>query len=219
MKETWSVGSGETLELKLKFTDHTGIYMLHCHILEHEDDGMMTQFEVVPPITPTQVVSRKLHGGAGPYDINLPLAGNAGIECRSGGATNDYQLVVSFANPVTLNHASITSGTGSVAGMTGNGTTEVTINLTGVTNAQTINVGLFGVNDGTITNDITTQMSILVGDTTGNGTVNSTDVSQTKLQSGLAVTHSNCREDINESGTITSTDVSSVKLRTGTSLP
>ena len=64
MKETWKVGPGETLELKLKFTDHLGIYMLHCHILEHEDDGMMTLFEVVPPITPTQVVSRKLHGGA-----------------------------------------------------------------------------------------------------------------------------------------------------------
>jgi spore coat protein A, manganese oxidase len=53
MKETWSVGPGETLELKLKFTDHTGVYMLHCHILEHEDDGMMTKFEVVAPPTPT----------------------------------------------------------------------------------------------------------------------------------------------------------------------
>jgi FtsP/CotA-like multicopper oxidase with cupredoxin domain len=47
MKETWYLGPGEVLELKLKFTDHTGMYMLHCHILEHEDDGMMTQFEVV----------------------------------------------------------------------------------------------------------------------------------------------------------------------------
>jgi spore coat protein A len=54
MKETWLLGSGETLELKLKFTDHTGMYMLHCHILEHEDDGMMGQFEVVAPSpTPT----------------------------------------------------------------------------------------------------------------------------------------------------------------------
>ena len=35
------------LEVKLKFTDHTGMFMLHCHMVEHEDDGMMTQFEVV----------------------------------------------------------------------------------------------------------------------------------------------------------------------------
>ena len=33
--------------MKLKFTDHMGMYMLHCHMVEHEDDGMMTQFEVV----------------------------------------------------------------------------------------------------------------------------------------------------------------------------
>jgi len=54
MKETWYLGSGETLELKLKFTDHIGKYIFHCHMLEHEDDGMMAQFEVVAPAsTPT----------------------------------------------------------------------------------------------------------------------------------------------------------------------
>ena len=47
MKETWYLAPGEVLEVKLKFTDHTGMYMLHCHMMEHEDDGMMTQFEVV----------------------------------------------------------------------------------------------------------------------------------------------------------------------------
>jgi spore coat protein A, manganese oxidase len=47
MKETWYLDPGENLEVKLKFTDHIGMYMLHCHIIEHEDDGMMTQFEVV----------------------------------------------------------------------------------------------------------------------------------------------------------------------------
>jgi spore coat protein A len=56
MKETWAVAPGETLELKMKFTDHVGKYVLHCHILEHEDDGMMTQFEVVGP-TPTPAPS------------------------------------------------------------------------------------------------------------------------------------------------------------------
>jgi spore coat protein A len=52
MKETWYLDPGETIEVKLKFTDHTGMYMLHCHIVEHEDDGMMTQFEVVRPAVP-----------------------------------------------------------------------------------------------------------------------------------------------------------------------
>jgi spore coat protein A len=52
MKETWYLAPGETIELKLKFTDHLGMYMLHCHMMEHEDDGMMTQFEVVAPNKP-----------------------------------------------------------------------------------------------------------------------------------------------------------------------
>jgi hypothetical protein len=41
------------IEVKLKFTDHVGMYMLHCHMMEHEDDGMMTQFEVVTRANPT----------------------------------------------------------------------------------------------------------------------------------------------------------------------
>src|SRR4051812_19972509 len=55
MKETWYLAPGEVLQVKLKFTDHLGMYMLHCHMMEHEDDGMMTQFEVVranPPQRP-----------------------------------------------------------------------------------------------------------------------------------------------------------------------
>jgi len=54
MKETWFLDSGETVEVKLKFTDHTGRYVFHCHMIEHEDDGMMAQLEVVlPTSTPT----------------------------------------------------------------------------------------------------------------------------------------------------------------------
>jgi FtsP/CotA-like multicopper oxidase with cupredoxin domain len=56
MKETWLLDPGESLEVKLKFSDHIGRFVFHCHMVEHEDDGMMSQFEVVltpPPPTPT----------------------------------------------------------------------------------------------------------------------------------------------------------------------
>lgn len=54
MKETWFLAPGERLELKLKFSDNLGPFVLHCHVLEHEDDGMMSQYNVVePPSTPT----------------------------------------------------------------------------------------------------------------------------------------------------------------------
>ena len=61
--------------------------------------------------------------------------------------------------------------------------------------------------------------STWVGDTTGNKIVNSTDVSQTKLQSGVVVSQANCRQDVTANGVINSSDVSLVKLRSGSGLP
>ncbi|MGE5156158.1 MAG: multicopper oxidase family protein [Betaproteobacteria bacterium] len=48
MKESWNLAIGETIVLKVRFTDNLGKYVFHCHILEHEDDSMMANFEVVP---------------------------------------------------------------------------------------------------------------------------------------------------------------------------
>ena len=44
-KDTVFVAVGEEVKIKVRFT-HKGIYMYHCHILEHEDNGMMGQFIV-----------------------------------------------------------------------------------------------------------------------------------------------------------------------------
>ncbi|PYU18576.1 MAG: hypothetical protein DMG30_27290, partial [Acidobacteria bacterium] len=46
----------------------------------------------------TGSVSRKTHGGAGTFDINLPLSGEPGVECRSGGG--NYTEVFTFNNNV-----------------------------------------------------------------------------------------------------------------------
>ncbi len=48
LRETFLVQSGETVEVEAKFSDRLGRYVFHCHILEHEDNGMMAQFEVIP---------------------------------------------------------------------------------------------------------------------------------------------------------------------------
>src|SRR6185503_16676523 len=66
------------------------------------------------PVVATGAASRKMHGGAGAFDIDLPLTGPAGIECRTGGAQNEYQVVVTFGTPVTLGSAAVTTGTGMV---------------------------------------------------------------------------------------------------------
>jgi N-acetylneuraminic acid mutarotase len=70
--------------------------------------------------------SRKVHGGAGTFDVPLPLTGNVGVECRSGGATNDYQMIINFANPVTVRGAAVTSGTGSVSSFGASGSDAFT---------------------------------------------------------------------------------------------
>ncbi len=52
-QDTVGVNPGETVRLKVGF-DHLGVYMNHCHIIEHEDGGMMAQFEVYDPDHPKQ---------------------------------------------------------------------------------------------------------------------------------------------------------------------
>jgi spore coat protein A len=47
-KDTVAVASDETVRVIVRFTDYSGLYMVHCHNLEHEDAGMMAQFEVIP---------------------------------------------------------------------------------------------------------------------------------------------------------------------------
>ena len=35
------------VEVAARFTDYTGPIMIHCHMLDHEDHGMMARFDVV----------------------------------------------------------------------------------------------------------------------------------------------------------------------------
>ena len=134
------------------------------------------------------------------------------------GTAGVHQMVVTFADPVTVGGVSVTTGTGSVGSFSLSGGV-VTINLTGVTNLQRLGVTLSSVSDGTNLGSLLVPMGVLAGDVGGNGTVSASDVSQAKLQSGQALSGSNFRSDITVNGSINATDVSSVKLKSGTALP
>ncbi len=180
--------------------------------------GLPSTFATIPcALTPT-VISRKMHGAFGPFDIPLPQIGRNGSECRAGGSAGNYQMIATFPTAVTVDHAAVVSGTGRVDSTSVSGN-DVIVNLSGVANQQTINVTLFGVHGGSTAADITLGMSILVGDTNGDGVVNSADISQTKSQSGTVATNSNFREDLNVDGGINSGDISLVKSKSGTALP
>jgi extracellular elastinolytic metalloproteinase len=179
-----------------------------------------TEFEVFTSTAtlPITAVSRKTHGPQGDFDINLPLTGNPGIECRTGPIAGNHLVVVMFPVPVTIGSASVTSGVGSVSSATISGN-NVFVNLTGVANAQTIQITLSGVNDGSSVANVVIPMSVLLGDTDASKAVNSTDVSQTKLRSGTAAASTNFRSDVTSNGVINSSDVSTVKAKSGTGIP
>jgi FtsP/CotA-like multicopper oxidase with cupredoxin domain len=46
LKDVVLVMPGERVKVLMKFEDHTGLYLYHCHILEHEDLGMMRNYLV-----------------------------------------------------------------------------------------------------------------------------------------------------------------------------
>ena len=48
LKDTVRVNPNEIVELAVRFETHSGRYMYHCHILEHEDRDMMRPIVIMP---------------------------------------------------------------------------------------------------------------------------------------------------------------------------
>jgi len=173
------------------------------------------------PLLPTGVVSRKIHGLAGPFDIDLTGGIAAGIECRSA-ASGDHQVIVTFAGPVMVTDATVTPGPGGTASISlvpGPNQNQVVLTLTNVSNAQTLTINLLGVSDGSTASDVQLPMGVLLGDVNGSGDVDSADVFLLRQQTLHDVTTSNFRDDINASGDIDSADVFLARKQTLTSLP
>jgi hypothetical protein len=87
-----------------------------------------------------------------------------------------------------------------------------------VTNAQVIEVKLTSVTDGINFGPIVLPMAKLIGDTTGNGSVNASDVGQTKSRSGQAISALNFRSDVTANGSINASDIGAVKSKSGTAI-
>jgi len=48
-KDTVLIPPGKQINVYTQYTDYIGAFVLHCHILDHEDLGMMEVVEVVSP--------------------------------------------------------------------------------------------------------------------------------------------------------------------------
>jgi len=146
----------------------------------------------------------------------VQLGGTIGIEPRAA-VSGAHQIVITFSSPVSVGGAFVTAGAGnasfSVAG------SVVTVTLTGVSNLQRVGLTLSNVGEGANLGSIMIPVGFLLGDTSGNGSVNATDVAQTKSQAGSALTTSNFRADVNSNGSINATDIAQVKSVAGSQLP
>jgi hypothetical protein len=186
----------------------------------YTNTGAVYYVEGAPRVAPTTVVSRKIHGAAGPFDVALPMEGSPGIECRSGGLGGEYQIVFAFPSTVSLNSAAVTPEAGKSGNVSGQPVVSedgrtVTVNLANVSDLQTVVINLAGINNGTNFNDVSVPMRVLVGDTNASGAISASDISQTKARAGQEVTQANFRSDVVANGAINTSDIALVKSRSG----
>ncbi len=164
-----------------------------------------------PPVLQS-AVSRMVHGSAGTFDVQLPLSGGTGIECRSVAA--GMTLVLTFDQPISSGTAAVTAGTATLGTTTLSGTT-MTVTLTAVGPAQAVTVTASNVTNAgnEVLASVDVPFRVLLGDISGNGIVTSTDVNICRgaVATGLAVTGATFRSDITINGILTSTDVNLVR--------
>jgi hypothetical protein len=191
-------------------------------------DSRTLIYKFTPKPSLTSAVSRQQHG-AQAFDVNLALTGKPTVECRSGGPGGNYQLVMTFANSLTsvdaVGASAYTTDPHWPEFLVANAAIgadphQIIVNLDGVPNGNYVQLYLRHVQDsaGNVGNFLQ-PIDVLLGDTTGDGVVNSADIAQTKSQSGQSITNSNFREDLTADGNINSADIGFVKSKSGTALP
>jgi hypothetical protein len=173
---------------------------------------------------------RKTHGTAGVYDIRIgPLAPDVTpeIEPRRGDGPNGdrHHVVMVFPTPVTFSGATVTPGTGGTATdvtttPAGGASNEVTVSFT-ASNAQTVTVNLLNASAGGTPNaePVSVRVSLLLGDTTRSGAVNTSDIGRAKTLSGSVIERETFRTDVSVNGVINSTDIGLIKQQSGAFLP
>jgi hypothetical protein len=169
---------------------------------------MMHLAATPPALQMVSAVSRKTHGSF-TFDINLPLTGPTGVECRSGTA---HQLVVTFSHAISTGVASLVSGIATVGQATVTGR-ELIVPLTGVANAQAVTISVSGVTDvyGQSVNSQVFGVRFLAGDLNGSGNVSTADFNLIRTYLLQEVLPGSFRADVNASRTLSTTDFNLVR--------
>jgi Dockerin type I domain len=157
----------------------------------------------------TSASSRMTHSRQGDFDIDLPLSGDIGIECRND--LSGITVVFTFSNDIA-SVGSATTSCGNLGSTTISGN-QVLQKFDGSTcNQSNVTVTLNNVTD-TLDRTIASApvgIGILIGDVTGDGRVKSGDVKAVLAVRGQQTNDSNFRDDVNVDGRINNKDVKRV---------
>jgi hypothetical protein len=172
-------------------------------------------------LTLVSAASRKTHGAKGDFDIDLPLTGNVGIECRSGLTT--YAVVFTFNNNVTGADSAI-SGCGPVGSISvdPNDAHNLIVTYNGaICDGETVTVTANNVHDdqGNTLASAAASMGLLVGDVTGDGRVFNDDIAAVRAVQGQQANSANFRADVTLDGRINNQDMQTVRSHKGDVLP
>jgi hypothetical protein len=149
----------------------------------------------------------------------FPLLQNEAVpvEPRRGGTPGDHTIVMVFPSPVSFTGVSASGGTATTTPAPNSApVSEVTVNLTGVPNAQVLTVNLQGVTAGGAPANIPVKMNVLLGDVNVDGKVNSGDAQHVRNRSGKPADADLFRDDVNLDGVINSGDAFIVRKQSGT---
>ena len=168
------------------------------------------------------VQSRKVHGGAGTFDVPInfaaALTGSVTVEPRAIGG--GHSLVFQFTGPITsAGTVSVTDASSATVGaattaFSGN---EITVTMTGIPNNKRVTVALASINGTGV--GATASLGFLIGDVNNSRSVTSLDILQVKGRSGQSTDITNFIYDLNASGGVSSTDILLVKGSSGLLIP
>ncbi|NLX12023.1 MAG: hypothetical protein GXY44_00005 [Phycisphaerales bacterium] len=201
------------------YTDLTG----SLRILDGTGDGLpvvdMGAFEYVfepgPAFTLLAAVSRKVHGQAGAFDIDLPLdSAAAGLEPRAGGPT---MIVLAFSDDLdpAVSCANILLSSGVCEGVTVV-ENEMAMALSDVTGNTCLSLALGGIVSATgvpLSGAAEVRIRVLLGkvDNDESGMVTISDLSAIKSQLFQPVTADTFRCDVHSDAVIDIRDLSATK--------
>lgn len=173
--------------------------------------------------------SRKAHGAAGTFDIEIDPAGSmttgSAITVEPRQPQNGaHQVVFSFNAPVTSAAGGVTAVTqgnvslpATVAYSGNQATVTIGNTTTAVPNASRVVVTLVSLNGTALS--ASARLGFLVGDVNGNRVVQGSDVTAVQQRLAMPVDAQSFRADVNANGQIQGSDVTTVQQRLAQTIP